>query len=202
MADEDILQEVARIKYLYKMKGVFRYGQDRDPWQRAESNAEHLYGMMILTNYFLPLEDPEGELDRQRIFDLILVHDIDEIEEGDIISYQKTDADRAREKEAMQTALSKAPQEMAINMPALVAEYEAQDTPEARFTKAIDKIEPTFEVFDKYGKQIIQENKTSYDDHMRIKIPYIKDYPYIMRYNAVITQEMGNQGYFYDINSA
>jgi 5'-deoxynucleotidase YfbR-like HD superfamily hydrolase len=102
----------------------------------------------------------------------------------------------------MQTALSKAPQEMAINMPALVAEYEAQDTPEARFTKAIDKIEPTFEVFDKYGKQIIQENKTSYDDHMRIKIPYIKDYPYIMRYNAVITQEMGNQGYFYDINSA
>lgn len=198
MTDQDILQEVARIKYLYKMKGVFRYGQNRDPHQRAESNAEHLYGMMVLTNYFLPLEDPQGMLDRQRIFDLIFVHDLDEIEEGDIISYHKTDADRAREKEAMQTALNKAPQKMGIDMQALVAEYEAQDTPEARFTKAIDKIEPLFEVFDKYGKQIMLSNHTTYSQAMQGKEQYLADFPIMFQYLQTLGRAMQDQGFFHE----
>ena len=202
MTDADILQEVARIKYLYKMKGVFRFGQNRDPWERAESNAEHLYGMMVLTNYFLPFEDPEGSLDRQRIFDLIFVHDLDEIEEGDIISYHKTDADRAREQAAMQTALRESPGIMAIDMPSLVAEYEAQETPEARFTKAIDKIEPLFEVFDKYGKHIMQSNQTTYEQAMRDKERYLAGYPVLMDFLRVIGEEMYRQGYFYDPSSS
>ncbi|MFW0870903.1 MAG: HD domain-containing protein [Patescibacteria group bacterium] len=198
MDDREILEEVARIKYLYKMKGVFRYGQDRDPWQRAESNAEHLYGMMILVNYFLPLEDQEAKLDRQRIFDLILVHDIDEIENGDIISYKKTEKDREQERLALQVALEKVPSNLAIDIKALSNEYEAQDTPEARFTKAIDKIEPLFEVFDKYGKHIMVANKTTYEQAMQDKEEYLENYPVMMKYLHVLAQEMRSRGYFYD----
>ena len=85
--NEQILAEVQRIKYLYKMTGVFRYGTERDPHARAESNAEHLYGMTVLVNYFLPLVNES--IDRQHVFDLLFVHDLDEIESGDIISYKK-----------------------------------------------------------------------------------------------------------------
>ena len=86
---ERILDEIARIKYLYKVKGIIRYGKERDPWERAESVAEHVFGMQILINYFLPYEDPRGLLDRTRMLDMSLIHDIDEIENGDIINYKK-----------------------------------------------------------------------------------------------------------------
>lgn len=195
-SNEKVLHEVQKIKYLYKMKGVFRYGQERDPWKRAESNAEHLYGMMVLVNYFLPLTDET--LDRQKVFDLLFVHDLDEIESGDIISYKKTEADRIREKKDMETALGKIPNQFAIDTASLVAEYNAQKTKEARFTKAIDKIEPLFEVFDKYGKEIMIQNKTTYDQAMQGKKQYLADFPLLNHFATVIGDEMNRQGYFYD----
>jgi len=194
--DEQILAEVQKIKYLYKMKGVFRYGQERDPWKRAESNAEHLYGMTVLVNYFLPLV--EEEIDRQKVLDLLFVHDLDEVESGDIISYKKTDADRAREKKDMEIALRKSPQRMAINMQKLAAEYTFQETREAQFTKAIDKIEPLFEVFDKYGKEIILRNKTTFEQTMSGKRDYIEEFPVLGRFAEVLGKEMKRQGYFYE----
>jgi len=193
---EKILQEVQRIKYLYKMKGVFRYGTERDPWKRAESNAEHLYGMTVLVNYFLPLIDEE--IDRQKVLDLLFVHDLDEIESGDIISYKKTDADRAREAQDMETTLDKLPQNLALDARALVHEYNAQETREAQFTKAIDKIEPLFEVFDKYGKEIMLRNKTTFDQAMRGKKQYIDHFRVLALFAETIGTEMQRQGYFYE----
>jgi len=195
-SDEKILQEVQRIKYLYKMKGVFRYGTERDPWKRAESNAEHLYGMTVLVNYFLPLLDED--VDRQKVLDLLFVHDLDEIESGDIISYKKTDADRAREAKDMEITLGKLPQGLALDARALVQEYGEQKTRESQFTKAIDKIEPLFEVFDKYGKEIMLRNKTTFDQAMRGKKQYIDRFPVLAHFAQVIGTEMNRQGYFYE----
>ncbi len=196
LTNEQILAQVQRIKYLYKMKGVFRYGTERDPWKRAESNAEHLYGMTVLVNYFFPLIDES--IDRQKVLDLLFVHDLDEIESGDIISYKKTDADRARGKKDMEITLNKLPQDMALDVRALVAEYEAQESREAQFTKAIDKIEPLFEVFDKYGKEIMLRNKTTFEQAMRGKKDYIAGFPVLERFADVIGNEMKRQGYFYE----
>lgn len=196
--DQHILDEVQRIKYLYKMKGVIRYNRERDKNNRAESVAEHIYGMMVLIHYFLPLEDPEQKWDRQKIMDMAVYHDIDEIEHGDVISYQKTDADRAREKEDGETALRSSPQNMVVDVRDLLEEYESQETVESRFVKAIDKIEPAFEVFDEYGKKILQTNKTTYDQGMDIKIPHLREFPTMLRFSYVIGDEMRRQGYFYE----
>ena len=193
---EQILEEIARIKYLYKVKGIIRYGRERDPWERAESVAEHVYAMMVLVNYFIPLEDPEGKLDRARIMDMALVHDIDEIENGDIINYKKTDEDRLREEQDMQTALDSIPQSMTIDTRALVDEYNKQETRESQFVKAIDKVEPVFELFDKYGKTIVHKNKTTYEQFIGPKSSYIRDFPMIVQFVEIMTEEMMKQGYF------
>lgn len=195
---EQILQEIARIKYLYKMKGVFRYDRSRDPWARAESNAEHLYGMMILLNYFLPLEDPERDLDAQRIYELILVHDLDEIEAGDVVSYKKTDADRAIAKEGLERSLQSVPQHMAYSHRERIAEYEAQETREAQLVKALDKLEPLVELFDKYGKKIQHDNQTTREQARAGREQYISKFPAIHQYFNVLFDEMEQQGYFYE----
>lgn len=198
LSREHILTEVSRIKYLYKMKGVFRYGQSRDPHQRAESNAEHLYGMMVLCNYFLPYEDPEGTMDKQRIYDLIMVHDIDEIESGDIISYEKTDEDRAQAQQDLETALETIPTVLHADYRALIREYEEQATPEARFTKALDKAEPSFEVFDRYGKELLHKMQTTHEQHFRNKHSLVEPYPVLYQFCMTIIDEMHQQGFFYE----
>lgn len=198
LSREYILEEIKRIKYLYKMKGVFRYGQTRDPYQRAESNAEHLYGMMVLCNYFLPLEDPDGTMDKQRIYDLIMVHDIDEIESGDVISYQKTDADREQAKVDLETSLSAIPESLEQSYRSLITEYEQQQTLESRFTKALDKIEPSFECFDRYGKELLHKMQTTAEQHFLNKRQFIEHYPVIIKYMDVLLDELETQGYFYE----
>ena len=87
---------------------------------------------------------------------------------------------------------------MAIDLQHLVAEYTFQETIESRFTKAIDKIEPLFEVFDKYGKEIMLRNKTTYEQAMRGKEKYIKGFPALERFADVIGVEMKRQGYFHE----
>ena len=192
----EVLEEIARLKYLYKMKGVFRFGTARDPHQRSESNAEHLYGLFVLSAYFTP-RLPES-LDRLRIHDLILVHDLDEIEGGDIISYQKTPEDRQREAEAMQTALESMPQLVAFDSRALVQEYQEQITREAQFVKACDKLEPLLEVFDRYGKEVMRRNQTTREQAVKSKVQYLAPFPLIERYFAVLVAEMDQQGFFYE----
>ena len=77
---DDILAEMRRIRELYVLKHTMRYRSTRDHSVHSESVAEHLFGIQVLAQYFLPLEDPSGTLDRVRINELILFHEIGEIE--------------------------------------------------------------------------------------------------------------------------
>ena len=86
MDKKEILDNVARVQYLYGLKNEIRYGRTRDEKIHTESVAEHLYGAMILVQHFLPLVDPQNTIDRQRVMDLVLVHDFGEIETGDVIA--------------------------------------------------------------------------------------------------------------------
>lgn len=194
---ELILADVAKLQYLYKMKEVTRYNQDRSMEDSTESVAEHVYGMLVLANYFLPLEDPDQKINRATLYEMILFHDIDEIETGDMLGYRKTDADRAHELEAMKRTLKKAPTVMQELMTARVEEYEAKETPEAKFAKALDKIEPLVQIFNEKWKQVLKENKTTPDESLRIKIPYIQDFPFIKQFNDVIHEELLAGDYYW-----
>lgn len=194
---EKILADVAKLQYLYKMKEVTRYNQDRSIEDSTESVAEHVYGMLILANYFLPLEDPDNKINRAVLYEMILYHDIDEIETGDTLGYRKTEADRANELEAMKRTLKNAPELMQQKMASRVEEYEAKETPEAKFAKAIDKIEPLVQIFNEKWKRVLKENKTTPDESLRIKTPYIQDFLYIKKFNDAIHQELLSGDYYW-----
>jgi len=196
MNDTQILEEVAKIQYLYKLKYEIRYDLTREETLSTESVAEHIYGMFILAHYFLPLEDPESTWNRQRIYEMILWHDIDEIETGDIMGYKKTELDRANERIASQKVIEKMPEILQASVTAYLHEYEARETIESRFVKAIDKMECDFHILNENGKKIQRHNNTTLDEHLRIKEPYLKDFPIIKKFGQVMTDEMVKREFF------
>ncbi len=192
--DEEILDEVKKIQYVYGLKHEIRYEGERSG--QAESVAEHVYAMHILAHYFIELENPEHTWNKEHIFSMITWHDMDELETGDIVGYKKTEADREREKIATQIVLEKIPTLVRNSIMTINTEYSKQETKEAQFVKAVDKIEPLFHVFNESGKEMLFRNKTTYENCKSIKDKYMTNFPHLMRFNEVITKNMQLQGFF------
>lgn len=198
MTEPDILEEVEKLRVLYKLKTVIRYHHTRDedkPYD-TESDAEHVFGMQVLARYFLPLENPEGDWDREKIYDMILYHDIDEIETGDTIGWMKTSDEKSIEIEATRRVIAALPTAMQPHITSLMEEYEGQTSIEARFVKALDKIEPCFHLLNESGKETMHMHKTNLENHWRIKARSIEKFPILMRYAEVITKEFIRRGQF------
>jgi putative hydrolases of HD superfamily len=146
--DEVILEEMQRIRVLYKLKHTMRYQSVRDHDVHSESVAEHIYAMFALANYFLPLDDPHGTLDRLRVYELMLYHELGEVETGDIVFHRKSESDKLREQEAARRVIQMLPESTRRIAQDRFDEFEACSTPEAKFADAIDKLEPIFEMFE------------------------------------------------------
>ncbi len=195
---EIILEDVHKLRYFYRLKEVTRYNTPREMEDDTESVAEHLYGMQLLTHYFFPLEDSGSKLDRAKVSALITMHDIDEIETGDYVSYIKTDMHRQEAEAAMPKVLSMVPSHIKETVTDIVREYEEQKTLEAQFVKAIDKIEPLLQIFNEKGRAIMTRNKCTKDDSLRIKAPYIEDFPFIKKFALTLHGTLIEGGYYWE----
>ncbi len=197
MTDDDfVLAEFRRLQYLYGLKQEIRYAQQRHEEIRTESVAEHVYGMHIIATYFLALEDQEHALHHDRVRELITWHDIGEIATGDMLGQLKTAADIAKDREGNALVIAELPEILKPHVSALLDEYEEQQTPEAQFAKAIDKIEVIFEYFDENYKVVFARNQTTKEQHYKTKLPYIGNYPVIQRFCNVISRELEAGDFF------
>lgn len=194
---EQILADIKKLQYLYGLKKVIRYNLEREADDVTESVAEHVYGMHLLAQYFLTLEDPQNMYDHSRIYEMISIHDLDEIETGDTIGYAKTDTIRAAEKAANATVIANAPDIMKNHISARISEYDARETWEALFTRAIDKVEPLVQTYNETGRAIFTRNKTTKEQSWRIKEEHIAPFPFIKRFCEVVHDTMCKEGYFY-----
>tara|TARA_B100000745_G_C20152713_1_gene395146 strand:- start:54 stop:668 length:615 start_codon:yes stop_codon:yes gene_type:complete len=193
-----ILSEVSKIQYLYGLKYEIRYHHDREGKDYTESVAEHVYGMHILATYFLPLEDPNKEWDWQKIYEMITWHDIDEVETGDMIGYLKTPKVRSKEAKAMKVVLSKSPDHLRAYMTPILEEYEALSSSEAKFVKAIDRVEPLFHLYNERGRKTMAKNRTTIEQSESLKQPYVQDFPFIRIFSNTVTFVMKEEGYFFE----
>lgn len=105
---------------------------------RTESVAEHSWRVSLMA--FL-LKKEFAEVDMDRVVAMCLIHDLGECFTGDIPTFLKTDADRGTEDTLLERWLRTLPPEIASEMDALYAEMNAQQSPEARVYKALDKLE-------------------------------------------------------------
>lgn len=198
-SDDFVVAELKKVQTLYELKRVIRYDHTREHEEHTESVAEHVFGMHCLVDYFLPLEDSKGEWNKSRIHDLVQYHDIDEILTGDTISYLKsaTQEEHEHEHDAAKSIIAVLPDPMQGDLHSLLLEYTLRATPEAKFAKAIDKIEPVFHLYNEAGKRTLATLKATKDQHDRIKQPYVQEFPIIKRFFEVLSAQFEKEGFFH-----
>lgn len=110
--------------------------------KRRESDAEHSWHMAMFILLF-EKEFPKT-LDLAKMFKMTIVHDLAEIYAGDPFAFDKAArvGKAERETKALDLLFSKLPDDLRCELHSLIEEYEAAKTPEAKFVKSFDKIQP------------------------------------------------------------
>ncbi|HUR40762.1 MAG TPA: HD domain-containing protein [Verrucomicrobiae bacterium] len=108
---------------------------------RYENTAEHSWQVCLLalalTKYAVPSVDPV------RVVELLLVHDIPEIDAGDQIVYAGLDpTHQDKERAAASRIFGLLPKEQGEWFLSRWKEFVARETPEARFAYAMDRLMP------------------------------------------------------------
>lgn len=110
--------------------------------KRKENDAEHAWHMAIMV--FLLAEYAEESVDVLKTIKMLLIHDIVEIDAGDTYAYdedaKKTQAER--ETAAARRIFGLLPEDQEQELMALWREFEERKTPEARFARAMDNLQP------------------------------------------------------------
>ncbi|MCY3957472.1 MAG: HD domain-containing protein [Chloroflexi bacterium] len=136
---------------LDKAKGVLRRNLIPSA-DRRENDAEHGWHV---TMFALVLADyaPPGA-DISRVIAMLLVHDIVEIDAGDAFVYDEEAKARqpARERAAADRLYGILPPGQGRNLRSLWEEFEARQTPEARFAAALDRLQPLLLNFHTRGR--------------------------------------------------
>ena len=109
---------------------------------RRENDAEHAWHMAIMA--YLLKEYANDEVDISRVMIMCLIHDIVEIEAGDTYAYdpEAKKSQKAREDAAKEHLYSMLPDDQKQELIALFDEFEEAKTPEARFARAMDNLQP------------------------------------------------------------
>lgn len=139
MTEDRLADQLAFLGEIDALKSVVRQSPLVDR-SRRENSAEHSWHLAM---FALVLADGEA-VDTAKVIKLLLVHDIVEIDAGDAPihgSHDPEDID-AREKAAADRLFGLLPNDQAAELLSLWQEFEAAETPEAEFAKALDRLQP------------------------------------------------------------
>lgn len=131
----DFLREIDRLKSVVRLSPLI----DRS---RRENSAEHSWHLAI---YALVLAGhAAGTVDVTRVVKMLLIHDIVEIDAGDVpFHIPSTHAGQAeREQLAAERIFGLLPEGQADEFRELWREFEAAESDDARFAKALDRFQP------------------------------------------------------------
>ena len=156
LTEEYVLSEIKKIKYTYGLNKVIRYNLDRQEAYQTQSVAEHLLNMIFLAHYFRDLEDSGHKMDFEKVIRIIMMHDMGEIETGDIITVAKTNEDEDEERKAIQKVKAKSPKFVSDEIEELYGEFENPKTLEGKFALAIDKLEGQIFWIEKKGVEMVK----------------------------------------------
>lgn len=141
MNTEDLLNQIAFIKEIDKVKYIQRktklFNSDRN-----ENDAEHSWHLALMA--IVLAEHSNEPIDVLKVVKMVLIHDIVEIDSGDVFIYdsQKNHSNTDEERLAANRIFGLLPKKQADEMITIWEEFEAGETNEAKFAKAMDRLEP------------------------------------------------------------
>lgn len=141
MQTDHLLKQIAFIKEIDKIKYIQRrtklFNSDRH-----ENDAEHSWHLALMT--LVLAEHADKPIDVLKVLKMVLIHDLVEIDAGDVFIYDTTKNHTNTEEEllAAQRIFGLLPAEQAEEFMAIWKEFEEEMTDEARFAKSMDRFEP------------------------------------------------------------
>lgn len=138
---DKLAQQIAFIKEIDKIKYIQRKTKLFDS-QRNENDAEHSWHLAMMT--IVLAEHSNEKIDLLKVIKMVLIHDIVEIDAGDIFIYdtQKNHDNTEEETKAAKRIFGILPQNQAEELIQIWEEFEAGETHEAKFAKSMDRLEP------------------------------------------------------------
>jgi putative hydrolases of HD superfamily len=137
-----LVRQVEFIAECDKLKEIFRQTLNTQS-QRVENDAEHSWHLCLCVIVLAEHANQPG-LDLLRVLKMVIIHDLVEIDAGDTFGYDTArQADQhARESRAADRIFGLLPADQLQEFRALWDEFEAQQTPEAKFALACDRFQP------------------------------------------------------------
>ena len=131
----DFALEIDKEKNIFRQTHLSGHG-------RNENDAEHAWHMAVMA--YLMREYANEEVDITKVMLMCLIHDIVEIDAGDTYAYDEENlrTQKAREDAAKERIFSILPDDQKEELTALFDEFEAYETPEAKFAHSLDNLQP------------------------------------------------------------
>ncbi|EJE8555747.1 HD domain-containing protein [Vibrio vulnificus] len=139
---ERLNKQLALLMELDKLKSVLRRTRVKSADKRLENSAEHSWHVALMA---LLMEEHANEpVNIGRVVKMLLLHDVVEIDAGDTFVYDAVASEQQAEKElaAAQRLFGMLPADQGEELLQLWLEFEAAQTADAKFGKALDRIIP------------------------------------------------------------
>jgi len=163
MSDDRLSAQFAFLNEADRLKSVLRATTLCDG-SRPENSGEHSWHLAL---YALTLADQaEPGVDINRVIRMLLLHDLVEIDVGDVPIHSQNGTAHASdetvlaEQRAADRIFGLLPPDLRDSFRALWDEFEAAETPDARFAKSLDRVQPVMANLQSGGGTWITYNVT------------------------------------------
>ena len=184
---KELIKGIHKFRTFNKLKSVYRKNSVAN---RKESSAEHSWSCLLLADFFLSKLDLN--LDKIKVYELLIYHDVLEIELGDR-PLQPNIIWPLHNQKAEELSLNKLqkqlPSHLSSKFLSLYKEFKEQKTREAKFAKLIDSLDPIVHELD-YKDDWIGWSK---DFFIKEKSKYFKDFPELLPiFNEILSYIIEN----------
>jgi putative hydrolase of HD superfamily len=189
----DLQRIIEFIIELDKLKAVLRKTKPLG-LERYENSAEHSWQVCLLA--ILLAKHARQPVDAVRVVEILLVHDIPEIDSGDHIVYQCPSEPRAEtERQAARRIFGLLPEPQASWCMSRWEEYEARASKEAVFAYAVDRLMPVLHNLKNNG-QSWRENKVPFEKVLAVNAVVGEVLPSVWEYVQAVFGELSAKGLF------
>ncbi|TNZ03601.1 HD domain-containing protein [Vibrio parahaemolyticus] len=135
-------KQLALLIELDKLKSVLRRTRVKSAEGRLENSGEHSWHVVLMA--VLMEEHANAPVDIYRVLKMLLIHDVVEIDAGDTFVYDTAATKDQAEKEikAAERLFGMLPTDQGQELLALWQEFEAAQSDDAKYAKALDRLIP------------------------------------------------------------
>ena len=139
---ERLEKQLALLIELDQLKSVLRRTRIKSADRRLENSGEHSWHVALMA--VLMQEHANAPIDIARVMKMLLIHDVVEIDAGDTFVYDVAASKEQEEKElkAAERLFGMLPSDQGDELFALWKEFEAAQSDDAKYAKALDRLIP------------------------------------------------------------